>query len=333
MFKKTSHLVFFLFAFAVIGLISTESYAAKIKVLVVMSYHESMPWVQEIKEGIYSEAGKFCALNYFFMDTKRNIQGGPQKAKEAFALYQEFRPDGVIAADDNAQSMFVVPYLKDKVKTPVIFCGVNSEPEKYGYPASNVTGILERAHFIESIKLVQQLVPSVRVVGSLLNNNPTGREISRQIQQDSNVSSAEKVVIKFAKTLEEAKAMTEELRNQCDALNLVGLEGLLDIDGKPITEREIIPILAKIFGKPTFSPDIFNIKLGLLCTVSKTGQDQGESAARMLLKAMQGTHVDQIPITRNKYGKRVINVSVMKQLGIKPKPIILQGAELVRTEE
>jgi len=27
-------------------------------------------------------------------------------------------------ADDNAQSMFVLPYLKDKVKTPVMFCAV-----------------------------------------------------------------------------------------------------------------------------------------------------------------------------------------------------------------
>jgi ABC-type uncharacterized transport system substrate-binding protein len=52
----------------------------------------------------------------------------------------------------------------------------------------------------------------------------------------------------------------------------------------------------------------------------------------MLLKAMKGTPVSQIPITRNRLGKAIINVTVMKALGIKPKPILLKGTELVRTE-
>jgi ABC-type uncharacterized transport system substrate-binding protein len=52
----------------------------------------------------------------------------------------------------------------------------------------------------------------------------------------------------------------------------------------------------------------------------------------MLLKAMQGTPVSEIPITRNRRGKSIINVTVMKAFGIKPKPIILRGTELVRTE-
>ena len=64
----------------------------------------------------------------------------------------------------------------------------------------------------------------------------------------------------------------------------------------------------------------------------KTGQEQGQTAAKMLLKAMQGTPLSEIPITRNYKGKRVINVTVMEALGIKPKPIVLLGAELVRTQ-
>jgi hypothetical protein len=53
----------------------------------------------------------------------------------------------------------------------------------------------------------------------------------------------------------------------------------------------------------------------------------------MLIKAMQGTALSEIPITRNYKGKRVINVTVMEAFGIKPKPIVLLGAELVRTKK
>jgi ABC-type uncharacterized transport system substrate-binding protein len=52
----------------------------------------------------------------------------------------------------------------------------------------------------------------------------------------------------------------------------------------------------------------------------------------MLLKAMGGTPVSKIPITRNRKGKPIINVTVMKALGITPKPILLKDAELVWTE-
>jgi ABC-type uncharacterized transport system substrate-binding protein len=50
----------------------------------------------------------------------------------------------------------------------------------------------------------------------------------------------------------------------------------------------------------------------------------------MLLKAMQGTPIRDIPITRNRLSRAIINVSVMKALGIKPKPIILKDTELIR---
>jgi len=65
----------------------------------------------------------------------------------------------------------------------------------------------------------------------------------------------------------------------------------------------------------------------------KTGQEQGATAAGMLLKAMGGTPVAQIPVTVNRNGKRMINVSVMKSLGIRPRPVVLRGAELVKSEE
>ena len=52
----------------------------------------------------------------------------------------------------------------------------------------------------------------------------------------------------------------------------------------------------------------------------------------MLLQAMRGTPVSDIPVTRNYKGKRVINVTAMKALGIEPRPAVLLGASLVKSE-
>ena len=50
-------------------------------------------------------------------------------------------------------------------------------------------------------------------------------------------------------------------------------------------------------------------------------------------KLMQGAPVATLPITRNNQGRRMINVSVMKELGIAPKPSALIGVELFKTED
>lgn len=314
------------------GFVFQGAEAARFKVLVVFSYEESYPSTAEYKEGIDAVLGDVSEIQYFFMDTKTNYEGGEQKAKEAYELYQTWQPDGVIAADDNAQAMFVTSYLQDKVKTPVMFCGVNADPEKYGYPASNVSGILERLHLGESIALNQQLDPSISKIGYIMKESPTAQFVSWQIENESETYPAESVGIKMPKTLKEAVAMTQELKEQCDLLFLVALQGLPDEQGKTLSEKEVVSTLLDIFGKPSTTCVAYNVAYGVLAAVIHRMQEQGEVAARMLLRAMQGAPVSELPITRNHQGKFMINVTTMKTLGITPKPAVLRGAELVRTE-
>ncbi len=302
------------------------------KVLVVMSYEESYPWCGDIKAGIDSVFGGTVDVRYFYMDTKTNLAGGEQKAREAFALFQEFEPDGVIAADDNAQSMFVVPYLKEKVAAPVMFCGVNADPDAYGYPAGNVSGILERYHIRESIALAQQLEPAIQTVGFILKDSPAGKAIIKQMEKEKETYSAKPVSVKEPATLPETLAMIADMKKSCDVLFMTVWQGLPAEDGTPLTDKEVIPIVNKAFGGPTIGAVAFQVEAGVLCAVTQSGREQGRTAAKMLLSAMEGTPVDEIPVTRNRNGKRLINVETMKALGIKPRPQVLRGVELVTTK-
>lgn len=267
------------------------------------------------------------------MDTKKNLSGGVQKAREAYKLYKYFRPDGVIAADDNAQSLFVVPYLKDKVKTPVMFAAVNEEPEEYGYPASNVSGILERDFIAESIAFAKQLVPTINTVGFLAKDSPSGRAILKQIEKETDTYLAKFVSFKLVETINETLTVIENYNKTCDALFVDATNGIIDADGKSLDNRQVTQIISKSFKKPTIGSNNFHVRNGVLCAVGKSGNAQGRESALMLLKAIKGIPIKQIPITVNKYGKRMLNITVMKELGIKPKRRILLGTELVRTSE
>jgi len=315
------------------GLFPAVGQTDPFKVLVIMSYEETFPWTQEIREGIDSVLATDHEIRYFNMDTKSNLKGGPRKAEEAYALYREFRPDGVIAADDNAQSMFVVPYMKDKVKTPVMFCGVNADPEKYGYPSSSVSGILERLHFADTLALAQQIVPSLKTFAFMIKKSPTGNAMLKQIRGES-----DRYVIKFVaseepETINEAISMAKKLREKCDVLFAATLQGLPDENGRYPTEKESISAVLKAYGKPVVTDSGYRLKYGMLCAVQHRGQEQGKTAAKMLLKAMRGTPVSEIPITRNYNGKRMINVTALGALGIRPKADFIFGAEVVKTEK
>ncbi|WP_022665439.1 ABC transporter substrate-binding protein [Desulfospira joergensenii] len=314
------------------GGLATAADNAMYKVLVVMSYGPDYQFVEEVQQGIESVLSETCRIETVYMNTRKNFPGGPQKAKEAYELYKKLRPDGVIASDDNAQSMFVVPYLKDKVKTPVMFCGVNATSEKYGYPASNVSGILERHHISQTLAFTKQLIPSIKTFGLMAYESPTGRAILKNFQQEEKTFPMELVAARFPKTLDEAEAMARELRPLCDVLYMPTMQGLKDEKGNVLSERDSVPAMGRAFVKPIVTGNNYSIKYGVLCGIVKTGQEQGSTAAKMLLKAMEGTPVSQIPITRNRLGKAIINVTVMKALGIKPKPILLKGTELVRTD-
>lgn len=305
--------------------------AGPCKVLAVMSYEREFPWVQEIEAGIDAVLSARCSVTYFHLNTKRDFAGGPRRAAEAFALYRELAPDGVIAADDDAQAMFVVPYLSGKERTPVMFCGVNAAPSQYGYPAPNVSGVLERLHIRESLALARQLVPAIRTVAFMMKESPVARLVFDQIEEESGGYPVRVVAVRAPRTLEEAVAAARELRASADLLFLEAFEGIPDHGGRALTDREAMPALVHAFGKSTAGSNAYAVRYGVLSAVVKTGQEQGELAARMLLDAIGGTPVSDLPITRNRNGKRMVNVTSLKALGLHPKPVDLRGAELVRT--
>lgn len=324
-------ILLFLFIFPVQG--TAEEPEKEYKVLAVMSYAKDHPWVAEVREGIDTALDNSCEVHYFYMDTKKSTDQGKEKGRQAYNLYQRLQPDGVIAMDDNAQAMFVVPFLRDKVKIPVMFGGVNETPEAYGYPATNVSGILDRFHIKESISFTQSLCPYVKSVAFVMRDCPTSMYVHKQVEKERDTYSAKYKGFYMPKTLEEARKITKKMKTEADMLFLGVFDGLLDAEGKPMSEKEVTQIVTEEFGKPTACSGKFNLKYGALCAVVKTGQEQGETAAEMLLEAMKGKPVSDIPVRVNHKGKRMINVDVMKKLGVQPKPEAVRGAALVRLEQ
>jgi ABC-type uncharacterized transport system substrate-binding protein len=300
------------------------------KVLVVSAYHESFFRAEEINEGIEEVLGTECALTYFYLDGLTDPAGVEAKAQDLYSQYLELQPDGVIAMGEEAQSAFVVPYLQDKVEIPVMFNSI-FVPELYNYPSSNVSGIRVHWPIEDAIRFTQQLVPDIKSVGFLFADELAAYAVIEQISRESDsypVSILEPVAVK---TAEEAVEQAARLKNQCDALYIGPMSMLTRISGDAFSSETLLfSAIRKAFGKPTFATLLSYVEAGLLCGVRDFGQEQGQVAAEMLQQAMSGTPISELPVVENQFGQRILNKTVLKELGITtPSRQLLTGVNIV----
>ena len=306
----------------------------KFRVMVVMSYEKSYPWVKDVEKGIESVLADLCTIRYFYLNTKTDRKSGELRAKEAYEAYLDFKPDGVIASDDDAQVMFVVPYLRNQVPTPIMFCGVNSEPEKYGYPARNVSGVLERECIKESLLFLTQLAPDIKTFGLMVKQSSTGLAVKKQMENEAMQYPVQFKGTIVVNTVAEALDAAENIKRTWDALFYITLEGISGSDGAPVSDAQVIPDLLEAYNKPVFTNAIYRVKCGALGAVVKSGREHGQLSSKMLLQAMRGTPVSGIKITQNRFGRRILNVDALKELGISsPKPFLIRSTTLVRTQK
>src|SRR4030042_2944283 len=99
------------------------------------------------------------------MDTnRRSDEVWKQRiSREIHGTIDTFKPDLIFASDDAAQQYITRYYVNSSI--PIVFSAVNEDPAKYGFIGSkNVTGILEKPHYVAPLRLLQKLVPNVKRV-------------------------------------------------------------------------------------------------------------------------------------------------------------------------
>ena len=122
------------------------------KVLLIFSYHPDYVWVIEETrgaEGVLRDKG--VQIEKFYLDTKRKTTPEWKKkvSEDAVRKIEQFKPDLVIVFDDNACELVAKKYIGKSL--PFVFCGMNGEPQAYGFPAENIIGVIEREHLKQTM--------------------------------------------------------------------------------------------------------------------------------------------------------------------------------------
>jgi len=298
-----------------------ESAMAKSRILYVDSYHAGYAWSDGITEGIKAVLdGKDVELKIYRMDTKRNPSESFKKkaALEAKAIIESFKPDVVIASDDNASKYLIEPYYKN-ASLPFVFCGVNNNGDAYGYPYDNVTGMVEVSPWTKLIYSLKHFNRAAKVA-MLIGDSETDHK-----DADANAKIIELPFDTFfVGDFDQWKRQYIKIQNNYDLL-LVG--NIASVKNWNNEEAEGV-VLATT--KIPSGCDLDFVAPFAFLGYTKVAQEQGQWSARTALRILNGTPPSSIPITHNVEGNLIINMKVAKAAGLKvPKSLLRKASRII----
>lgn len=278
------------------------------RVLFVDSYHSGYEWSDGITAGIQQVfEDENVLLRIHRMDTKNNTseEFKQRSGLLAKAVIDEFKPDLVIATDDNAQKYLIAPYYRNS-DLPVVFAGVNWDASVYGYPADNITGMIEVSAVPEMLGLIRRITPGQRV-GSVSGDTETVR---KEIKNYTDVLALQFDDDRRVGTFDEWKTAFLEMQNSVDILymyNNAGIQGWDDAEANRfVLQNARIPSGSV---QPWMAPYV-------LVTFTKDPYEQGEYAAQTALRVLDGESPRDIPMVTNQRGNVLLNAELARALGL-----------------
>jgi ABC-type uncharacterized transport system substrate-binding protein len=286
------------------------------RVLHVDSYHRGNEWNDRIADAVIATlAGTGAQVRVFHMDTKRNPSEVAKQAAalRAKAVIEEFRPDVVTASDDDASKYLIAPFYKDAA-LPFVFCGLNWDASVYGFPFTNVTGMVEVSPIPQIIELMRRHARGDRL-GYLTEDTETKR---KELQYHEKMFGIRYHQSYFVSSFDAWKEAFRRAQDEVDMLVILGVaavEGFDDGAAAAFAEAETRIPSGTDFG--------WLMHVALL-GVGKLPEEQGQWAARAAVKILEGVPPSRIPLAYNTEGRLYVNRNIAARLGIRDFPPLAQ---------
>ena len=320
-FSRNTAFHYILATAVITAALSPQSALAR-KCLYISSYHPGYAWSDGVERGLRSVLKDKCEIKQFNMDTKRNKAEESKKkmALEAKNMIENWKPDVVITADDNAAKYVIQAYYKDHA-LPFVFCGVNWTAAEYGFPYSNVTGMVEVAPIYPLLDKVQSLVPEAKkaiYIGA------------RTLTENKNLARFETALKKKNIALDSALVATTrewleayQKAQQYDFIVIGSKSGIDDWDHDKAVEK-----LQTLSQKLSVTNHDWMMPYTML-GFTKVPEEQGEWAAHAALNILDGLEVSKIAIVPNRKWDIWTNSLLLKSSNIVlPEGLVMKSKQV-----
>jgi ABC-type uncharacterized transport system substrate-binding protein len=257
---------------------------------------------------------------------------------------EAFKPDLVFALDDAAIRFVMMP-LVGRNDLPIVFSGMNAQPELYNgmrhfintraRPGGNVTGVYEKLYLAQSVKVMQHAVPELRgnKVVMITDATLTGDALTRQFEIELADTRDVRWEVRRVRTFNEYTALIRSLNDDPDVKAIYPIAMSVDGGGRPLTFAELYDWTLAHSRKPEMAPHYFFTRMGLFGGAVVNFGAMGRLAGQKGAMVLGGTKAGDIPIDDAREYAIVFNVKRARDLGIEIPAHVLTAADYIYKDD
>ncbi len=293
---------------------------AKQKVLLLCSYHQTLPWQKNILKGINDvfrpeETGIEIMVEN--MDTKRVEFTESYKLQLLDVYSHKYDPkdlDLILASDNNAYE-FMRSYHDELFPgVPVVFCGINFfRPEQLkGYPL--FTGVAEVLDAKGTLNLAMSLHKNIREVFVINDFTPSGIACAETVRRELNGHIPD-VRITYAPNVPMKELLQLVRTLPKNSLVLMGVY-FRDSEGNFFDDGIGLEKIASISRAPVYGLMKSQLDHGIVGGKLIKGFEQGQNMAHLGLLVLSGHKPNSIPVNTSGETFTMFDYNQLKRFNI-----------------
>jgi diguanylate cyclase (GGDEF)-like protein len=294
-------------------------------VLIINSYNQGFTWSREETDGIIHtllESDSNISTMVEYMDWKNYYS---QENMEYFYHYFKFKYqrkkiDIVITTDDAALEFALANREEMFANVPVVFCGVNQdgvESITKGY--DKVTGVIEEIDPTQTINIALNINPTLKNVYILYDNSESGISTGKIVMDKIAASFPGLKIhpwndIAYEDLIKQVQGLKDDSIILITTYNSDVNQKIVQIDfvNKDISANSSVPV---------YHLYDFGLNSGILGGSMLSGQLQGENAAALAVRILNGESIENIPVITPKSTRTAFDYQQLERFDIALKEI------------
>jgi PAS domain S-box-containing protein len=285
-------------------------------VLVLHSYHKA-DWTDSLMEGIESVFGERndLELRVEYMDTKTSYSPAYlERLAEIYRIkYEKIRFDLILTSDDNALLFALENQERLFQGAPVVFCGVNRYSPDLLADHPNVTGVVEKGDFHDTLKSMEALLPRPSRLAVISDRTRTGL---------ANLENFQGVMSEHFPDW--SYELLQDVSFEELEARLVSPEGVdaglfisfwMDVEERPVTPADL-EVAFRASSIPVFGRSEWMMNRGLTGGKVVHGYSQGREAALLGERILDGAPAGSLAVMMDSPNKFIFDYLELEHHGI-----------------
>ncbi len=287
--------------------------------LVLNSYHYGYSWSDNEMEGIVdtlSKSGRKLDLHIEYLDCKHFPEMEHfDRLRDLFREKYRSSHFPVVIAADNPALLFALRYRPQLFpQAAVIFCGINGFSPRMLEGQADVTGVAELLDAAGTLEIALRNHPRTREVFVVHDYSITGLSTRRETETQLR-RFAGRVRIRYLENMTTDELMRAVRKLPADSL-VLALSYSLDKAGQVINHEQISRLLSENSPVPVYGLHEERLGYGIVGGSLLGGRLQGERAAELALKVLEGVPASSLPVDLKSPTRPMFDYVQLKRFGI-----------------